>query len=228
MQKRRRIIPAEQAPETQRWELPSVDDERAWSSTVEEEEIPEPPTAEELEAIRQAARQEGWQAGHEQGLQAGQAAAEAAFEQMAEQWRTLTQALTRPLEPMDEALENQILLLVTRLVRHIVHREMQTTPDEIIPVIREALAALPENSRQVRVLLHPDDVQLVQTLLGDTQGENWQAQPDPSLQRGDCLVKAEYARVDARLDKRLDQLITAFLGDRRQAVEDPDHEPPSP
>ncbi len=215
---RKRIISADDAGEITPWPLPEMDGPAGHSRELEQEEIPEPPTAEELEAIREAARREGYRQGYETGME--QARGE--YQRLAEQWQTLLQAMTRPLAAQDEALENQILLLVTRLVRHIVHREMQTAPDEIIAVIREALAALPENSRNIRVLLHPEDLRLANEILGESRGEQWRMEPDPALQRGDCLVKTEYSQVDARLDKRLDQLITAFLGDRRQQVEQAD------
>ncbi len=225
MSTRKRIIPADQVEMTTPWVLPEVQGRQGHSSAIKREEVPEPPTAEELEAIREAARREGAEAGY----RAGKQQAEQQQQTLAQQWHKLMQAMTRPLEPMDEALENQILLLVTRLVRHIVHREMQTRPDEIIPVIREALDALPENSRNIRVLLHPDDAKLAEEILGDTRGDRWAIQSEPGLQRGDCLVKAEDSQVDARLDKRLDQLITAFLGDRRQALDEPDdtHDQPA-
>lgn len=225
MSARKRIIPADQVEVSTPWVLPEVQGRQGHSSAIRREEVPEPPTAEELEAIREAARREGAEAGY----RAGKEQARQQHQTLAQQWHTLMQAMTRPLEPMDEALENQILLLVTRLVRHIVHREMQTRPDEIIPVIREALAALPENSRNIRVLLHPEDARLAEEILGDTRGDRWVIQSEPGLKRGDCLIKAEDAQVDARLDKRLDQLITAFLGDRRTALDEPEdpHDQPA-
>ncbi len=225
MSARKRIIPAEQAEAIAPWVLPEVQGRQGRSSPLKREEVPEPPTAEELEAIREAARREGAEAGYRAGEQQALKQHEKQRQALAAQWQTLMQAMTRPLEPMDEALENQILLLVTRLVQFIVHREMQTRPNEIIPVIREALAALPENSRNIRVLLHPEDAQLAEQVLGETHGEGWRIQPEPGLKRGDCLVKSEDAQVDARLDKRIDQLITEFLGDRRQVVENHDDEP---
>lgn len=76
-------IPAEQLTAYERWELPLLDreelepEEPPAEPPVLEEEVIEvkPLTAEELEAIRQAAweegQREGYQAGHEEGRQAG-------------------------------------------------------------------------------------------------------------------------------------------------------------
>lgn len=215
----KKILAKDSVKSAASWVIPQVKDSflgQGVSEEVEQNSI-QLPTAEEIEAIRAQAKDEGFQKGLEEADQLIQNQ----LKEYQQQWQMLMQSMTQPLSSQDEALENQILYMLTELLKHLLQREIKTSPEEIIPVIREALSVLPENARNIRVLVHPSDADLIEELWAEAESANWKIQRDASLQAGDCIVKSEDSMVDARLEHRLGQLITQFLGDQRdEAIDD--------
>jgi flagellar assembly protein FliH len=215
-----------------------------------EPEEPAGPTEEELAAIREEARREGYEQGHAEGREAGHetgleegrkqgheegyaAGLEEGRTEIAEQQEalaaksaeldTLLGALARPFEDLDDEVEEQLVELVLAVGRQLIRRELRTEPGQIIAVVREAIAALPANTREYELHLHPEDAELVrETVAGDGEGEAdehdrpWRIVEDPALTRGGCQVISENSRVDATLEKRLAQVAANLLGGERE------------
>lgn len=172
----------------------------------------QPVTAGQLEALQEAARQEGFRQGREEGL----AAAAQELAGKAQEWAALLDALARPLAAVERRVLDELFALAAAVSRQIVRRELQLAPDEIVGVIREALAALPSQAADIRVELHPQDAELVREVLHDGTGERaWRIVEDPALSRGGCRVRSDASRVDATVEHRLNQAIAALLGDMR-------------
>lgn len=190
---------------------------------------PRTPTAAEIEALQKAAYQEGYEQGREEGQRYGhQEALEEGRKATAERLATLDalmHSLQRPFERLDDEVEQQIVTLVISMVRQLVRREIKADPGQIIGVVREALAALPVAARGVRVMLHPEDAELVREVykLGDAE-QQWQIIEDPTRQRGGCKVVSENSQVDATLESRLGALIAPLLAAERTADTDEDDE----
>lgn len=180
------------------------------------EEVPSPPalpTAEEIEAIQREAWEEGYRAGHAEGLAAGQAEIEA----RAARWQALVNSLTQPLEAAEGELETALIELALALAKQLVRREMKTQPDEIIPVVREALGALPTAAREVVVHLHPEDAALVRATI-HSPGSSWRIEEDGAISRGGCVVVTPTSRVDATLERRIAQLVSSVLGEEARGT----------
>jgi flagellar assembly protein FliH len=95
---------------------------------------------------------------------------------------------------------------------------VRTDPNQIVGVMREAMALLPVNSRNIRVLLHPDDAEIVHELYAVGEGgEGWKVVEDPVVQRGGCRVVTDTSQVDATLESRLHNLIAPLIGGLRSA-----------
>ncbi|TQV65375.1 MAG: flagellar assembly protein FliH [Halothiobacillaceae bacterium] len=207
------------------WRPPSMDEpaeapleqalDEARSEVAAEilDEAPALPTADEIEAIQRAAWDEGYRAGHAEGVAAGQGEVEA----LAARWRELVDSLAQPLDSAEGDLETALLELTLALTRQLVRRELKTQPDEIIPVVREALNALPSAAREVVVRLHPDDAALVGSTL-HSPGSSWRIEEDGAVARGGCVVVSSTSRVDATLDRRIAQLMSNVLGDHREGA----------
>jgi len=98
------------------------------------------------------------------------------------------------------------------IVRQLVRREVKTDPGQIVGVVREALGILPVASRNVRVVLNPDDAALVREVYALSEGElSWKIVEDPVVARGGCRVLTETSQVDATLESRLAALIAPLL-----------------
>ena len=188
----------------------------AEAEPVEPEAAPLP-TAAEIEAIQAQAREEGLAEGRREGLEQGRREAlEATRKELRERldrFDRLMGALSEPFEELDEAVEQEILTLVTSMVRQLLRREIRTDPNQIIGVVREALAVLPVSARRVRLVLHPEDAAIVRELYAlDDNEPAWQIQEDPVLEPGGCRVLSEDSQVDASLESRLNHLIATLFG----------------
>lgn len=179
-------------------------------------------TAEQLEKLQQQAyeegfekgRKEGFDHGHKEALVKGREAIEARIQRMDE----LMMTLEHPLQQLDKEVERELLDLVVSVVKQLVRREIKTDPRQIIGVLREALSLLPLSSRNIRVLLHPDDAVIVKRVYEVSDKElNWKIVEDPLIGRGGCRVLTETSQVDATLESRLAALIAPLLsGERAQ------------
>lgn len=184
------------------------------------------PTAAQLEKLQKQAhdegfeqgRQEGQSYGHNEGLEEGR-------EKVREMLGTLDgllEKLDQPFEDLDDQVESEIVSLVISMVRQLVRREIRMDPKHVVGVVREALAILPVNSRNIRVILHPEDADLVREAytMGDID-QKWQIVEDPVVQRGGCRVTTDTSQVDATLESRLNALIAPLLaGERRRDASD--------
>jgi flagellar assembly protein FliH len=220
---RSRILSEQTAEDVSLWRAPSMEEGSEYASVEQvrdydvgeddnHAELLRPMTAEQLEEVQESARQEGFRQGREEGLAAG--AQEIA--QKTRECAALLDSLARPLAELDQQVVDELMALVAAVSRQIVRRELHAVPDEIVRVVREALAVLPSQSANVRVELHPQDAALVRELMPEGEGERaWRVVEDPSLERGGCRVQSDVSRVDATVERRLNQTISAALGDMR-------------
>ncbi len=199
-----RVIRSEDVADCQSWCVPEVQQQSAEGS--------QPMTARQLEEMHEQARREGF----EQGLQEGREAGQNEFRQ---RLRFLEQAIDKldaPFQELDAAVEQQLAQLAMLVARQLVRRELKTDPSQVIGVVREALSALPLAARDVRLVLHPDDAELVREALaiqGDKQ--TLRLVEDPLLERGGCRILSETSQIDATVEARLNAVIANVLGGLR-------------
>lgn len=171
----------------------------------------------DLERIQKEAYDEAFA----QGLDEGRAQGQAQVTEQAQRLASVLNQLTEPFKELDDVVEQQTAELAMIVVRRLFRRELKTDPGCVIGVVREALDALPVAARDVRVLLHPDDAQIVSSALKHAEGERaWHVIEDPLLGRGGCRIETSTSRIDARVEARLEAIANALLGDER--VADPD------
>ena len=196
-------------------------------------------TAEEVEAIRQAAWEEGMregreagfakgleegkleglqqghQAGLEQGREEGLALGRDQVEQEVARWQALATRLATPLSELDGAVEQQLIVLVQQLARALIRHEAQTSPTLLLEALKQGLALLPAAEQGVTLMLHPDDVTRVEQAFGAEEcvRRHWRLQSDPTLSPGDLQLATELSSIDLTLSGRIDQLLQNFLRD---------------
>jgi len=187
----------------QRWEPPQVGGAPAPAPA----EAPNHPTVSDLEDLERQAREEGHAAGLAQGL----AEARAQGRERVARLEAICAQAARPLDGLDAAVEQELAQLALLVARRVIAQELATRPDLIVQAVRQAAAALPAATRELRVRLHPEDLSLMREL--EAAETHWQLVADPALKRGDCLLESERSRLDARLETRLAVMIDAVLGD---------------
>ena len=155
---------------------------RREKETIETIEIPEPEappqqgiSAEEMQAIFDAAEKDGFEQGHKDGFAKGNAEGYEAGRQqglmemraqlVAEQQRfqKLANALLDPVNEQDSDIEHLLLDVICTLTQSVVQRELLTDSSHIIGLVKSAVDALPIGSKNIRICLNPDDLAAVET-----------------------------------------------------------------
>jgi flagellar assembly protein FliH len=193
------------AATVQRWALPEVDGPIIGRRMTDAE-------------VR-AVERENHARGYEEGLAAARAEVNARLAQLDARIKRLDSILSllaRPLEQLDSEVEKQLTLLALTVGKQLVRRELRTDPAQVIGVIRETVGRLPAAARDIRVHLHPEDAAAVREHLATPSSDRaWSIVEDPALTRGGCVVRTDTSQIDARLESRVNALVSAAFGDER-------------
>ncbi len=239
--------------EAKKWDLPFVDDPTAprddeptnalnkrsdWKyEPPEVEEEIKPPTAEEIEAIRQAAYDEGYQEGKEKGFEEGKAQGleaglaegkeqghnegleqglEEGRQQMATQaevWQMLADKLQDPLSQANDATRDQLVKLAVTLAKAVIKTEVSTNQQVILQALSEGIKALPINQADYQIHMNPEDIELVKAHFGEEEitKKGWNLVEAPAMERGGCDITTAQNAVDVSIERRCRDVIDKFL-----------------
>jgi flagellar assembly protein FliH len=201
-----KVIRAGEVVDCQPWNLPEVQSPGGAGN--------KPMTARQLEEIQEQARAEGFS----QGLQEGRETGQQEFVARIQMLESMLGGLEKPFEELDNVVEQQLVQLAMLVARQLVRRELATDPEQVIGVVREALAALPVAARDVRLALHPEDAVLIrQALSMQDGGQALQIVEDPVQGRGGCRVHTDTSQIDATVESRLNAVISKVLGGQRSS-----------
>lgn len=222
-------IPKEHLEHYQRWQFGSFDESQpaapAPAPQPAEPEAPPPPaqecdapageivtginlpTAEDIERIHNEAREAGYAEGHQAGYEAGLAATRAETERIAALAANLQQALLS----VDQTIADDVLALAIELAGQVLRRNIESDPDYLLPIVREALAALPLHHGHVSLHTNPADAEQLRQHLGNQFSQaGWHIVEDPQIEIGGCFLKAGSSEVDATLETRWKRVLEAI------------------
>ena len=195
----------------QRWELPSVNGPIANARRKDDDEKRDEVARLDREAIVSR--------GYEEGLAKAKLEIEALTVQLDSRIKRLDSILSylaKPLEALDGEVEKQLSTLALIVGKQLARRELKSDPGQIIAIIRESVMRLPAAVRDIRVHMHPDDAAIVRKKLSTPGNERaWTIVEDPALSQGGCLVRTDNSQIDARLESRLNTIVSSILGDER-------------
>lgn len=200
----------------------------------------------EREAEAAGAREQGYRKGHAEGLEQGReegrkSGLEEGRQEALEEGRRelqprladlnrLATSLTHALNEQDYHLEQALLNLVREVARQVIQRELTLDNSALMPVIRQALRTLPPGADNVRILVNPDDLPLLQQAI-EEGGENWRAVARNDVTRGGCRIETDQSVLDFTLEHRfrsvIEQVVQRRLADPA-AVQEPVEEAPEP
>ena len=195
----------------QKWRAPVMQADPGRVVRYREQNEASIPTAEDIEQWREQAEEEGFR----QGVERAQQEAEALHRRLLD----LIDFFEHPLQSLNEDIEHQLTQLAVTLAQQLVRRELKVEPGEIIGLIRDSVQLLPGNTRNISVVLHPEDAALVRHALSLGSGgeeHSWTLVEDPMITRGGCEIKAPPAAINATLENRLSALAASVLGGERE------------
>lgn len=216
------FIPKEDLPTYQRWQVGSFDAQPSPASVTspvqsssEKEEHRAPqfhlPTAEEIERLHEDARAEGYRAGYAEGQNAAAEAAEAARADESARFLMLMQNFSDALTAMDQEIAEQVLDLALEVSRQVIRSTIDTQREALLPIVREAIAALPLHHAHVSLHLNPADAAMVKENIGEQLAQSGtQILDDPAISPGGCKLVAGASEIDASIETRWKRVLEAI------------------
>ncbi|SQD80591.1 flagellar assembly protein FliH [Moritella yayanosii] len=204
---------------------------------VEEEIKPQPMTAEELDAIRQAAYEEGYNEGKEQGYQDGLASGTVeglskgeaqgqeqglaqgladGQQQIADKaavWEQLQTQMHAPLAAVNSEVENELIRVATALAEELIKTEVTFNHDILLQTLKLALDALPILEQKITIKLHPDDLAVMNEYYATEEcvKRGWVLISEPMMKQGDLVINNEVSSVELLMEQRIKQMMRQFL-----------------
>jgi flagellar assembly protein FliH len=167
--------------------------------------------SEQVRASQQHVFEEARQLGFEQGMIEANAVRDQLLAETVRLNTTFAQA-AKPLAQLDTALLDELSQLALCIGKQLARRELRIDPAQVAAIVRETIALLPANSRDVRVVLHPADAAVMREKLAPASAESaWQLLEDPVMGRGGCRVVSEHVRIDASFEGRVAAIASALL-----------------
>jgi flagellar assembly protein FliH len=163
-----------------------------------------------LEQGRVAGEREGFEKGRLEGFQQGR-------DEGREQGKRLFDEASQPLEHISEQLREflmnferkrrqELLELVKKVSQQVIRCELTLHPTQLLALAEEALATMPSDHGEIRVLLNPEECARIKDLAPE-RAALWRLVPDDNLALGECRVVTAQAEADIGCQQRLDSCI---------------------
>lgn len=169
---------------------------------------PPPPAPDPVDALVAEAYRHGYDEGRLEGEHAEQA-----------RLRSAVQAAEEALDALRDGelrwtgmIEENVVAVALAVARHVIGREAAADPQVVAALARKAIGEF-QLDRQLRIRVHPQDLQLLQSA-GDgdhveldlAEGRELHWIPDATISRGGCVVEGRERIVDGRVDTALERV----------------------
>lgn len=192
------VIDADAATGAVRWAPPNL----AAAATGKNR----PVSVNQLDAVERAAHAEGFEQGRSEGYAAGRVQAARHSEEL----KVILSRFARPLAELDGEVEHVLVHLANAVVASLLRGLAVHKPEMVAALVKQALSALPTAARDVEVMLHPEDMAAVESLLPEREPKS-RLVANAQLARGDVRVHCDTVRLDATLATRLANAAEALL-----------------
>ena len=201
----------------QRWELASLDVNKV------PEKVEQNLETSKLDQEKQAARDEAYQIGleegraiglteghaqgHLQGLAQGLTEGQEQITTISKELSKINKQYQKEIHLARESTANQLLELSLDIAQAMLKTALPVRPELLLPVIEQALQNIPSLQLPSTLHLHPLDIDLVRTSLGEElQPANWRLLADANIERGGCRIETATNEIDATLPTRWQRL----------------------
>ena len=197
-----RYIPREQGGGWQRFKMSVLSDGAAERRAGERRAAPAGDGG-AAQAAHTTARQESFRQGYQAGQ--AQAAAEAA------RIHAIATQFSQSCAALEQDLAGQLLDLALDIARHMLRSDVKARREALLPVVREAIACLPDQVQRPQLQLNPADVELVRARIGDElRMTGFSIVEDHRVEPGGCRISAANCEVDATLPARWRRVLAAL------------------
>jgi flagellar assembly protein FliH len=214
-------IPAEQSRDFSSWSLPEVEDGKAPKVSAARDPgnqvVARALTARQLEEITAQAQREGHAqgmkegrvAGVAQGLDEGRIAARQELTKQVEQLKSVIAQLLEPIAAQQDDIELALTQMALDVARAVLDQTPPLAAAELLPIVRRAVRELPVGARNITVIVHPQQLELLRDCA--EWPSSWQIQADSRVELGGCKVSTEQSLVDFSVELRFRQIAAKLL-----------------
>ena len=209
------LVAKEQLTAYQRWELPTFD---VVEQPVEVLPAISLPTAADIEQIQKQAYDEGHAEGHAEGYAKGydEGAQQARDEEKIARDETqrlveIIRSLDQEFQQVDQQVAQNLLDLALEIAKQMLHQSLKVQPELLLPVINEAIKELPHFNQHVHLVLHPSDVEMVRSKMGEQfEHTGWKILEDAKMEPGGCRAETQHSQIDASLNTRWKRVVSSI------------------
>lgn len=115
--------------------------------------------------------------------------------------------------------QSLILELVKRVSLQVIRCELTLQPQQILGLVEETLAALPDDPTEVKIHLEPSAVNKLRELAAD-KIQDWSLVADASISAGGCRIVSDTSDADASVETRLNTCMAQVEEHLQQTVAD--------
>lgn len=215
------------SPEVHAWKFINLEQEQKHAEQKLRDEIYqkiqqelEPQIAQQTSILKkeafEEAKQEGYEAGYTEGFETGQTqglekAQESVKETLAPKIERLDSLLTEisnPYQFISNQVFEQLTQISTELAKKLVADHFQAKPEILLEIVQKAIAALPNPDAKLTLELNPADIELIGYYYQNQPPANWQMQPNPALEPGNCQVKSLDSIVASNWQEQLAEILS--------------------
>ncbi len=165
-------------------------------------------TREEIEQQVQSAYNKGFEDG-QQITQMAIAEEFKKFEERVKSIENVIESLNAEYAKHIRQLKDIIVPLSIKISEHILRKEVEVNPKVVETQVEKALELI-DNEKIFELKLNPLDVETLREvgskLLSDPRLEGVEIVPDPSVERGGCILETEAGKIDATISSQLKKL----------------------
>lgn len=160
--------------------------------------------------IKAHAQKQGHDEGYTEGYKKGEDAAREEFKPILKTTEGLVSDLTGFRKDMYDKVEREMVEMVIRLAKKVIHFEFSTRDDAVQEMIRLAVQSVLDRESMV-IKVNPTDKGYAESfrpelhhLFGDIKNITFEGHP--GVERGGCAVETNFGVVDARMDNLEEQI----------------------
>ncbi|HDS9360352.1 flagellar assembly protein FliH [Enterobacter sp. KBR-315C3_2022] len=169
--------------------------------------------AQGMEEGKEEGYQEGLRLGFEEGVRKGRSEgktqARQQFLEAAHPLDSIIASMETFMANYEQRRREELLQLVEKVTRQVIRCELTLHPTQILTLVEEALAALPQQPEQVKVMLNSEEHRRISEAEPEKVA-HWGLTADPDLPPGECRVITNTTEMDVGCQHRLDQCMDAL------------------
>lgn len=184
---------------------------------------PEAAKADPPEALRQAelerVRRDAFQQGYEQAAQEARRDVQQVQAKASEQLQAAVQSFGRTVHELNtlrpklrREVEQDLVRLAFEIAKRVVHREVTLDPATVLGIVRACLDQF-DAAEWRRILVNPQDYELVEEFFRGHPAPHLEIVPDASIGRGGAVFETAQGRLDARIETQLQEIELGLADD---------------